>query len=277
MRTEQEMLDLILGTAREDDRIRAVMLDGSRADPKSPRDEFQDYDIIYVVTDPEPFRHNMEWIKRFGEMMILQLPNEMQNPPPDELNYPAYLMQFMDGTRIDLTIMPQSLHGLEPDSIRKILLDKDDTIEIKRISDDRAYLPHPPTAKQFADCCNEFWWVSPYVAKGLWRGQIVYAHKMLDEYVREQFDLMLTWYIGMKTHCTVSPGKYGKYFQQYLEPELWELLCSTYCDADPAHIWEALRNMGKLFRTVALSVAAEYQLEYPMSEDKRVTAYLRPQ
>ena len=104
------MFDLILGTAREDERIRAVILDGSRADPNSPRDELQDYDIIYVVTDPEPFRHNMEWIKRFGEMMILQLPNEMQNPPPDELNYPAYLMQFMDGTRIDLTIMPQSLH-----------------------------------------------------------------------------------------------------------------------------------------------------------------------
>lgn len=36
MRSEQEMLDLILDTARQDERIRAVILNGSRANPNAP-------------------------------------------------------------------------------------------------------------------------------------------------------------------------------------------------------------------------------------------------
>ena len=50
-RTEQQMMDLILGFARRDDRVRAVWLNGSRANPKAPRDQFQDFDIVYAVTD----------------------------------------------------------------------------------------------------------------------------------------------------------------------------------------------------------------------------------
>ncbi len=51
MRSEQEMLDLILDTARKDERIRAVMMNGSRANPNAPRDFFQDFDIVYFVTE----------------------------------------------------------------------------------------------------------------------------------------------------------------------------------------------------------------------------------
>jgi len=252
-----------------------VILDGSRADPSSPRDPFQDFDIIYVATDVEPFRHNLEWIKRFGEMMILQLPNEMQNPPPDEKNFPAYLMQFMDGNRIDLTIMPVGLAGLERDSIRQVLLDKDGVIDPRSISDEKAYLPNLPTAKQFADCTNEFWWVSAYVAKGLWRGQIIYAHQMLDGFVRDQLNLMLNWYIALKTGGKQQPGKFGKYFQRWLEPDLWELVKSTYSRADVSEIWQALFNMCTIFRRTAGEIAAKCNYTYPADDDARVSAFLK--
>lgn len=36
LRTEQEMFDLIINTAKEDERILAVMLNGSRSDPHAP-------------------------------------------------------------------------------------------------------------------------------------------------------------------------------------------------------------------------------------------------
>ncbi len=84
MRSEQQMFDLILDTARADERIRAVILNGSRANPNAPRDPFQDFDIVYLVTDVEPFVRNLEWIKRFGEMMILQMPDDMGDPLPDD-------------------------------------------------------------------------------------------------------------------------------------------------------------------------------------------------
>ena len=44
------MLRLILETA-ETLRVKAVAMSGSRTDTKAPKDEFQDYDVVYVVDD----------------------------------------------------------------------------------------------------------------------------------------------------------------------------------------------------------------------------------
>ncbi len=277
MRTEQQMFDLILDTAREDERIRAVIMNGSRANPNAPRDIFQDFDIVYIVTDVEPFRKNLEWIQRFGEMMILQLPDDMQDPPPENDGSYAYLMQFMDGNRIDLSLVSVArFKERERDSLSLLLLDKDDIVEPFPPANESDYLPKPPTTKAFFDCCNEFWWVSPYVAKGLWRQEILYAKCLFDEMLRnEQLMKMLTWHIGVKTGFQVSPGKLGKYFKKYLEPELWDMLQQTFSDASYENTWDALWVMGDLFRTVAVPIAERYGFEYPMADDEKVTMFLK--
>jgi aminoglycoside 6-adenylyltransferase len=275
MRSEQKMLDLIVHTAQCDDRIRAVIMNGSRANPNAPRDFFQDFDIVYLVTDVAPFHHNLEWIERFGELMILQLPEEMQDPPPDNNGGAVYLMQFADGNRIDLGIFPLTKAAERTqDSQSVLLLDKDGLLGPLDPPSDRDYLPKPPTAKLFADCCNEFWWVSPYVAKGLWRQEILYAKYTLDFYVREQLIKMLSWHIGLRTQFSRSPGKHGKYFQQYLEPELWNLLQKTYADASYENTWDALFVMCDLFRRVAVPMAEHFGFEYPFGDDQRVSAHL---
>ncbi len=275
MRGEEEMLDLIVGTARKDDRIRAVILSGSRANPNAPRDAFQDFDVVYAVTDLEPFRHNLEWIKRFGELMILQLPDEMADPPPGPGDGFAYLMQFADGNRIDLTIFPLArLAERCRDSLSVLLLDKDGAIGPLDPPSERDYLPRPPTAKAFADCCNEFWWVSAYAAKGLGRREIVVAKTTLETLVREPLMKMLVWHIGVKTRWARNPGKFGKYFERYLEPEEWALLLSTYADAGYENTWEALFAMGALFRRVAVPLAERFGFEYPRDDDRRVSAHL---
>ena len=48
MRTETEMLDVILQTAKTL-QVEAVAMSGSRTDTKAPKDEFQDYDVVYIV------------------------------------------------------------------------------------------------------------------------------------------------------------------------------------------------------------------------------------
>ena len=275
MRTEQEMLALILDTAQNDERIRAVVMNGSRANPNAPRDPFQDFDIVYFVTDVAPFKHNHEWLKRFGELMILQMPEDMQDPPPENTGGFVYLMQFMDGNRIDLGIDPLSMIGeIVADSQSIVLLDKDGCIPPLRPASDRNYLPQPPTAKAFADCCNEFWWVSPYVAKALWRKEILCAKYFLDEVLRAQLMKMLNWHIGQRTGFARNPGKYGKYVQQYLEPAHWAQLKKTFADASYENTWEALFAMGLLFREIATQVATHSSFTYPHADDQRVTAHL---
>jgi aminoglycoside 6-adenylyltransferase len=276
MRSEQEMLDLILGTAREDERIRAVLLNGSRANPAAPQDPFRDFDVVYIVADVAPFRGNREWIRRFGEIMILQVPEDMGDPPARRDDGYSYLMQFSDGNRIDLSMYPPSAIGhLTEDILSISLLDKDGLLNGLPPPSEAAYLPRPPSAKAFDDCCNEFWWVSPYVAKGLWRGELTYAKAMQDQYVRAQLMKMLDWYVGMKTGFAVDPGKFGKRLRQYLEPELWVLLMETYSDSSYDHTWDSLVAMCQLFRHVALAIARHFGFGYPEGDDARVTAHLR--
>lgn len=274
MRTEREMLDLILETARADERVRAVILNGSRVNPEVGRDPFQDFDVVYLVTDVASFRGDPGWIDRFGERMILQTPDEMGGPPPAAGSY-AYLMQFADGNRIDLTLYPaDKLAGRERDSLSVLLLDKDGIVPPLPPPDASSYAPQPPTAKRYADCCNEFWWCSPYVAKGLWRRQLPYARHMLDTVLRGQLLDMLDWYIGTRTGFAAGAGYLGKYLEKRLEPDLWELWRKTYADAEAESAWEAWNAMSSLFRTAARRTAAHFGFVYPQADDDRVSAHL---
>ncbi|MGG4032654.1 aminoglycoside 6-adenylyltransferase [Paenibacillus cisolokensis] len=277
MRSEREMLDAIVGFAREDERIRAVIMNGSRANPDAPRDRFQDYDIVYAVTDVGAFVRDRSWIGRFGDVLIMQTPDDSRLfPPSEDRNRFAYLMLFQDGDRIDLTFYPADrLREMAPDSLSLLLLDKDGAVGELPPPSNRDYLPKPPTAGQFADCCNEFWWVATYVAKGLWRGELSYAKYHADGPVRDMLHLMLNWHIGVRTGFTADPGKLGKYYKRLLEPERWKAFTATYADADEEKMWRALFAMCDLFRDTSQAVASHFGYRYPAEEDENVTGYLR--
>jgi aminoglycoside 6-adenylyltransferase len=102
MRSAQTIFELILDTARHDDRIRAAILNGSRANPNAPADIFQDFDILYLVSEVDSFTADHSWIDRFGERTMLQMPETMQDPPPIDDGSFAYLKQLSDGNRNDL-------------------------------------------------------------------------------------------------------------------------------------------------------------------------------
>ena len=275
MRSEQEILQLILAFANRDDNIRAVVLNGSRANPHAARDPFQDFDSACLVRDVRPYLRNWDIVRSFGEAMIVQLPEDMSEQPATGDERYSYLMQFMDGNRIDLSFRPP--HAWErpiKDSLCVPLLDKDGILANVPPASEKDYFPKPPTDKTFQDCCNEFWWVSPYVAKGLWRGELIYAKSMLDDAVREQLMKMLNWYFGIKTGFKMSPGKLGKNFKSVFGTELYAEIEATYSDADIEHIWESLFTTGSLFRKLAHEVASTFGFEYPQGDDDRVSAYL---
>jgi aminoglycoside 6-adenylyltransferase len=271
------MMELILGFAKEDGRVRAVILNGSRANPDAPRDGFRDYDIVFAVTEVEPFVLDRSWIGRFGEVLIMQTPDESAILPPEKKRPGfAFLMLFADGNRIDLTFWPVDRLGeMEEDSLSVLLLDKDGAIGELPPPSVRGHLPQPPTAAQFAACCNEFWWVSTYVAKGLWRRELPYAKAMLEGPVRAMLMQMLKWYVAEMSDYRADPGKEGKYLERHLPSDMWAQLVRTYPDGDYARIWTALFETGELFRRSALSVAERRGFAYNRREDANVTAYLR--
>lgn len=276
MRSEEEIMNLILSVATSDDRIRAVLLTGSRANPNTAKDIFQDFDITYVVTNLEPYITNHSWIDVFGERLILQMPDEMTIGEKD-VNAFHYLMLFSDGNRIDLTLFPLDTieSKFERDPFTIVLLDKDRLSEKFASLHVNKFLITPPRQQQFTDCCNEFWWVCTYVAKGLFRDEITYSKEMLELHVRVMFYKMIEWNIGIETGFAVSIGKGGRHIQQYLDKELYNKILSTYSDADPKNIWNALFVMTELVADVARKIAQKMSFNYNQDEEDNVIQYLK--
>jgi len=277
MRSEKEMVDLVLKIAQQDDRIRAVGMNGSRTNPNAPKDCFQDFDIVYLVTDMESFISDPNWVDVFGERIIMQTPENMSMFPPGLGGRFSYLMLFTDGNRIDLILAPIEEKDIycQEDRLTVILIDKDNSLPQIPPPSDEDYWVKRPSAEFFADCCNEFWWVTTYVAKGLWRKEILYAQEHLNGPVRGMLMKMIEWQVGIETDFSVSIGKYGKYLDNYLSEEKWNELLSTYATGSYEDAWRALVAMVNLFRDTAKFVSESLDFEYPFEEDQRVTAYLK--
>lgn len=280
MRTEKEMFDLILGVANNDDRIRAVYMNGSRANLNVPKDIFQDYDIVYVVEETATFLEDENWIDVFGELIIKQEPCKLDKMLGIDIDFSVsynYLMQFTDGNRIDLTILTKEamLKSYLDDKLTIPLLDKDNCLPQIPKPSDEDYWVKKPTYEEFYCCCNEFWWVAPYTSKGLWRREIIFAMEMMNGYSRKELRKMLSWYAGIRTDFSLSVGKKEKYLDKYLPSDVWDNFLKTYKLGDYDSTWEALITMCELFDMVANFVSKSLGYEYNSDEANKSFEFIK--
>ena len=210
MRTDQEMLELILGTAKKL-QVDAVALSGSRTDTKAPKDEFQDYDVVYVVDDLDTLTSELAWLDQFGTRIIEQ---------EVTLGHRClYLMLFEDGNRIDLTLCPKDYinEWVGSEACFTVLVDEKGLFESYFPSPER-FWTSPASEKDFEKACNEFWWVSAYVVKGICRKQIIYATDHLYGICQQELLKILAWQIA-GDRGAVNIGKNYKYLFNYLPDE----------------------------------------------------------
>lgn len=274
MRTEQEMFDLILGVAKEDERIKAVLMTGSRANQECPRDIYQDYDIVYFVEDVSPFFNNTAWIEeKFGKPAVMQMPETNEHPllPPDGDGHFTYLMLFEDGNRIDLSV--DNKPYIDDGEPAVILLDKAGLLPDIKVNPAYFHITKP-TAGSYRDACNEFWWCLNNVAKGIARDELPYVMEMYNQCVRDMLNQMVEWYIGIHNDFQVSAGKMGKYFKRYLPENLYEMYTKTYSDSDYRSIWQAVFTACELFRQLAVEVADFFGYAYNRREDENMMRYM---
>ncbi|WP_078433365.1 aminoglycoside 6-adenylyltransferase [Metabacillus halosaccharovorans] len=266
MRSESDMMKMLINFAGNDERIRLVTLEGSRTNKNIPSDAFQDYDISYFVTDMDSFKEDDGWLDLFGKRIMMQKPEDMELFPPELGNWFSYLILFEDGNKLDVTLIP--INEVEDyfsssDGLVEVLLDKDSLIKDDVIPSDRKYWIKEPTAREFDDCCNEFWMVSTYVVKGLARGETLFAIDHLHEIARPNLLRMMSWKIGSERGFTFSLGKNYKFINHYLPEYDWEALLSTYNQNSTKNIWKALFTCYDLFRNYSKEVAETLSFPYP--------------
>ena len=210
MRTETEMLDVILKTA-ETLQVAAVAMSGSRTNSQAPQDEFQDYDVVYVVENLDELISDLSWLDQFGKRIIEQEVGLGQRR--------LFLMLFEDGNRIDLTLCPkqQIQEWVDSEADYTVLKDDKGLFESYPPSPKR-YWTNPASQTDFEKACNEFWWVSAYVVKGICRKQVIYATDHLYGICQQELLKVLSWQVASEKGA-VDIGKNYKYLFNYFPTE----------------------------------------------------------
>ncbi len=264
MRTEAEMLDVILKTA-ETLQVKAVAMSGSRTNPKALKDEFQGYDVVYVVDDFDNLTSDLSWLERFGKRIIEQ---EVSLG-----NRRLYLMLFEDGNRIDLTLCPKEhiQEWVDSEAGFTVLEDEKGLFESYSPSPKR-FCIHPATETDFEKACNEFWWVSAYVVKGICRHQVIYATDHLYGICQQELLKVLAWQVA-NNKGTVDVGKNYKYLFNYLptekEKEFSDLIDFSSIDK----INQSLFATMQLFHKEAQSLAQKLGFAYDKEVAEKMIEY----
>ena len=273
MYSPEEIKNKVLQFAASNSSIRAVVLNGSRANDLIKEDSFQDYDVLFAVNDFEDFIKDSSWTHLFGEKLIEQQPETFSFGEKTE-NFFSYLIMYKQGFRIDFAIVPVEKISQFKNSLTKVWLDKDGIFENQPKSSDQDYWIKKPNEKWFQEVCDEFWWVSTYVAKGLARNEIPYAIYHHEVILRPMLMQMIEWKIGIENSFEISSGKIGKFYPKYLSETFYSDFLKTYANSNPENIWNSLLLMTEIFSKTARFVAAEMGFEYLSVEEENVVGYL---
>ena len=264
MRTETKMLDVILKTAKTL-QVQAVAMSGSRTDTKAPKDEFQDYDVVYIVNDIDHLTNDFSWLDQFGKRIIEQ---EVSLG-----NRRLYLMLFEDGNRIDLTLCPKEhiQEWVDSEAGFTVLEDPENLFE-PYFPNPEHYWITPATETDFEKACNEFWWVSAYVVKGICRKQVIYATDHLYGICQQELLKVLAWQVA-SDKGTVDVGKNYKYLFNYLPAEKEKEFSNLLDFSSLDKITQSLFATMELFHQEAQSLAQKMGFDYDKEVAEEMMEY----
>ena len=264
MRTETEMLDVILKTA-ETLQVEAVAMSGSRTNPKTPKDEFQDYDVVYLVENFEELISDLSWIDQFGKRIIEQ---EIRLG-----HRRLFLMLFEDGNRIDLTLCPKDYiqEWIDSEAGFTVLEDPEHLFEPYSPNIER-YWTNPASALDFEKTCNEFWWVSAYVVKGICRNQVIYATDHLYGICQQELLKILAWQVA-SDRGKIDIGKNYKYLFNYLPAEKEKEFSNLLDFSSLDKVIQSLFATMQLFHQEAQSLAQKMGFDYDKEVAEKMIEY----
>ena len=264
MRIETEMMNLILQIA-ESLKVDAVALSGSRTNDHAPKDEFQDYDVVYVVDNLDNLTRDISWLDQFGKRIVEQEVTLGHRR--------LFLMLFEDGNRIDLTLCPKEgiNEWVDSEAGFTVLVDDKGLFESYTTSPER-YWTSPASQIDFEKVCNEFWWVSAYVVKGICRKQVIYTTDHLYGICQQELLKILAWQVA-SDRGTVDIGKNYKYLFNYLPAEIEKAFSNLLDFSNLEKITQSLLATMELFHHEAQNLAQKMDFDYDKEVAEKMIEY----
>ena len=223
--------------------------------------------LSYVVDDIDNLTRDISWLDQFGKRIIVQEVTLGHRR--------LYLMLFEDGNRIDLTLCPKEhmQEWVDSEAGFTVLKDEKGLFEAY-LPNPKLYWTAPPSEEEFTASCNEFWWVSAYVVKGIFRKQIIYATDHLYGICQQELLKILAWKVA-RDRGVVDIGKNYKYLFQYLQTEKEKEFSALLDLSSLDKITQSLFATMQLFHQEAQSLAQKMGFKYEKEVADKMMRYAK--
>ncbi len=272
MRDRLKVLDEILEFANNDENIRAVVLQGSLANPIDRVDELSDLDPLLYVKDIKTLSESDKWLDNFG-VIITRLYDEFISK--DNIKSYIRMVIYEDGLKVDFGLAPiELIKNINDLMFYKVLVDKDGLIQGDKTTTEKNFYPMKPSSTEYQTLINSFFWDINYISKSLHREEMYFA-KFMFENINKMIRKLLSWHLGTLHNWEVNIGLEGRYLKSLLNGELWNKVLDTFSGSNISDNWKAIYTACDLVRELGNSIATELDFIYPFEQDIIVVKYLK--
>ena len=273
----ENLIERFVAWAQDRPDIRLAIVLGSRARVDPPPDEWSDLDLLLMVTDPEPYLTNFDWLKNLGDLRIIFL-----EPTPLGDGMDCRVL-FNGGLDVDFSIVSsaQTEQGIQRDSRSemmqifgrgiRVLLDKDSRAPAADPTFMKSGSASLPTLSEFSETANDFWYHAVWTAKKLRRGEVWTAIMCCDVYMKRLLLKAMECHARVLNDWDYDTWYDGRFLEHWADPRVLEGLRGTFARYAKDDIRSALLATMELFRWVEKDIAERLDYTYPTLADEYAT------
>jgi aminoglycoside 6-adenylyltransferase len=260
--------------AEHDPNVRLALLVGSQARTETPADRFSDIDLVIFARDPESILSEDRWIDTLGPHWTSHVELNALGSGKERR------VVFQDGQDVDFAVFPvQDVPALLTDVraatiLRKgfrVLADKEG-VEIS-VPGGREP-PALPSAAEFSDLANDYWFHLVWAAKKLRRGERLTALQATNGYLFAMLVRAARWHALALNPTGQEVWHSARFFERWADPRVIRDLPHAVAGYDDRSIEIALRTHRTMFLWLSDELAGRLSFPRPLKDAEAVSRYL---
>ena len=276
--SKKQLLQRFLNWAESQTDIRAVAMIGSAARLDHPADEWSDYDLIIVASDPQSYLASTDWLETIGRpwcSILERLPTG--NPIERRVLFEGgfdmdFIILSVENAQRDFQNTPMVREICQRGM--RVLWDRDSLLSTLSVPPIAVHEGQPPSIQAFLAVANDFWFHAAWTAKKLCRGELWIAKRCCDTYLKDLLLRMMEWEAKAAHGWGIDIWFGGHFLEEWALPETLEELRQVFAYYDAKDVWRALEATMMLFRRITRETAKRLAYDYPIDGDEQVSAWI---
>lgn len=272
----EEIIQRFCNWAMEYPEIHGAMVIGSRARTDHPADEWADLDLILLAEDAGRFTSDPSWLQNLGELLLtfteLSPSGNLERRVLFKGGLDVDIVPMQPGSLEDLISTvnqyPERRHELNNFLGRGVCILFDHGGQLTRLVESvcsplKANISaHLPTAEEFLNVVNDFWYHTLWTAKHLRRGELWWAKGGCDGHLKNLLLTMLMWQAQVNGRDSWFRGRF---LEQWADPIAVHELKTAFGHYDSEDVWQALFSTMHIFEQASTETAALLEVTLPIS------------